>query len=98
MAERTTAKAKRREPPKGVTSRDSKKAAGQPDPAPSAGSADGGKASAASSADNGLAAENSRLKSELAEARERIADLELRQTEISNRIAWVIDSLHTLKD
>ena len=49
-------------------------------------------------ASGGLGAENARLKSELAQARERIADLELRQAEIINRIDWVIDSLHNLAD
>jgi hypothetical protein len=43
-------------------------------------------------------AENARLKEQLAEALERIADLELKQTEIINRIDWVIDSLHNLPD
>ena len=46
----------------------------------------------------GLAAENARLKLELAGARERIADLEMKQAEIINRIDWVIDSLHNLPD
>jgi hypothetical protein len=46
----------------------------------------------------GLGAENARLKAELAEARERIADLELKQAEIINRIDWVIDSLHNLQE
>ena len=45
-----------------------------------------------------LGVENARLKAELVEARERIADLELKQTEIINRIDWVIDSLHNLPD
>jgi hypothetical protein len=44
----------------------------------------------------GHAAENTRLKAELAEARQRIIDLELKQAEIVNRIDWVIDSLHNL--
>lgn len=61
---------------------------------------DAGKDSAATSGAtlSALAEENARLKAELAEASERIADLELRQTEITNRIAWVIDSLHNLAD
>jgi hypothetical protein len=42
--------------------------------------------------------ENARLKAELAEARERIADLELKQAEMINRIDWVIDSLHNLPE
>ncbi len=45
-----------------------------------------------------LSAENTQLKAQLADALERIADLELKQTEIINRIDWVIDSLHTLPD
>jgi hypothetical protein len=44
----------------------------------------------------GLTAENARLKAELAEARQHITDLELKQAEIVNRIDWVIDSLHNL--
>ena len=43
-------------------------------------------------------AENARLKSELAEALERIADLEIKHAEIVNRIDRVIDSLHKLSD
>jgi hypothetical protein len=43
-----------------------------------------------------LSAENARLKAELAQARDRITDLELKQAEIINRIDWVIDSLHNL--
>ena len=49
-------------------------------------------------ASGGLGAENARLKAELAEARERIADLELKHAEVINRIDWVIDSLHNLTD
>jgi hypothetical protein len=45
---------------------------------------------------SGLSAENARLKAELAEARQHITDLELKQAEIVNRIDWVIDSLHNL--
>lgn len=45
-----------------------------------------------------MGAENARLKTQLAEALERIADLELKQAEIINRIDWVIDSLHNLPD
>lgn len=41
-------------------------------------------------------AENARLKAELAEALERIADLEIKHAEIVNRIDRVIDSLHKL--
>lgn len=37
-----------------------------------------------------------RLKAELAEARVRIAELEQKQADVVNRIAWVIDSLHNL--
>jgi hypothetical protein len=43
-----------------------------------------------------LSVENARLKAELAQARDRITDLELKQAEIINRIDWVIDSLHNL--
>jgi hypothetical protein len=49
-------------------------------------------------AGGGASAENMRLKAELAVALERIADLELKQSEIINRIDWVIDSLHNLPD
>jgi hypothetical protein len=45
-----------------------------------------------------MSAENAQLKADLAAARERIADLELKQAEIINRIDWVIDSLHNLPD
>ena len=59
---------------------------------------DAAKAPPIPAASGGLGAENVRLKAELAQARERIADLELRQAEIINRIDWVIDALHTLAD
>lgn len=42
--------------------------------------------------------ENVRLKSELAAARARIVELEQKNAEIVNRIDWVIDSLHNLRD
>jgi hypothetical protein len=83
MAEHTSAKAKRRGPATSGPEGTSKKHAPR-----SADASDGG----------GLTSEIARLKGELAQARERIADLELRQTEITNRIAWVIDSLHNLPD
>jgi len=91
MAERTTSKAKRPEPPVNAPKGAAKKARMVKD---------AGKDSAATSGAtlSALAEENARLKAELAEASERIADLELRQTEITNRIAWVIDSLHNLAD
>ncbi|MBK9079341.1 MAG: hypothetical protein IPL91_09570 [Hyphomicrobium sp.] len=91
MAERTTSKAKRTEPPVNAPKGAAKKARMVKD---------AGKDSAATSGAtlSALAEENARLKAELAEASERIADLELRQTEITNRIAWVIDSLHNLAD
>ncbi|HPG88890.1 MAG TPA: hypothetical protein PLD46_04510 [Hyphomicrobium sp.] len=84
MAERTTAKAKRLDAPKGARKGLSKQA--------------GVAAAVAAGADGALADENARLKADLAAAQERIADLELKQTEITNRIAWVIDSLHNLAD
>jgi hypothetical protein len=56
------------------------------------------KSGAGVSAGGGLGEENARLKAELAQAKERIADLELKQAEIINRIDWVIDSLHNLPD
>lgn len=83
MAERTTVKAKRQEPPKAAGKAASKRAPGR---------------AAASGGDGRLADENARLRAELASARERIADLERKQTDITNRIAWVIDSLHNLAD
>lgn len=45
-----------------------------------------------------LSEENARLKAELAAAHQRIAELETRQSEVVNRIDWVIDSLHNLPD
>ncbi|MBS0244784.1 MAG: DUF5320 domain-containing protein [Proteobacteria bacterium] len=45
-----------------------------------------------------LEAECARLKSELAEARKRIAELEGQREQVVNRIDWVIDSLHSLLD
>ena len=56
------------------------------------------KSSAKLGAGGAVSAENTRLKAELAVALERIADLELKQAEIVNRIDWVIDSLHNLPD
>ncbi len=49
-------------------------------------------------AGTGLEEENARLRAELAAAHARIAELELKNTEIINRIDWVIDSLHNLQD
>jgi len=43
-----------------------------------------------------LERECERLKSQLAEANERIAALEQRRAEAVNRIDWVIDSLHNV--
>ena len=40
--------------------------------------------------------ERERLKTQLAEANERIAALEQRRAEAVNRIDWVIDSLHNV--
>lgn len=53
---------------------------------------------ARASAVGASAAETARLKSDLAAAQKRIAELEQRQTDIVNRIDWVIDSLHNLTD
>jgi hypothetical protein len=58
----------------------------------------GAGSSAGTNAGTGLGDENARLKAELAQAKERIADLEVKQAEIINRIDWVIDSLHNLPD
>lgn len=38
------------------------------------------------------------LERELAEARARIGELQNRQTEIADRIAWALDSLHELME
>lgn len=46
----------------------------------------------------GLAEQNAKLTAELTTAHERIAELELKHSEIINRIDWVIDSLHNLTD
>ena len=47
--------------------------------------------------DPALAEENARLRTALAEAHARIAELEAKHTEVVNRIDWVIDSLHNLQ-
>lgn len=96
MAERITARAKRQEGPKeaakGARKPASKAAAGKAVQSSQAGQPAGASGSAA------LADENQRLKAELAAAEARIADLESKQTDITNRIAWVIDSLHNLDE
>ena len=46
----------------------------------------------------GLAEQNAKLASELTAAREHIAELERKHSEIVNRIDWVIDSLHNLTE
>lgn len=92
MAERITAKAKRQAAPKGARKSAPKVASKKTVQGSTSGSA-------SIAADDGeLVDENQRLKSELATARERIADLELKHVDITNRIAWVIDSLHNLDE
>jgi hypothetical protein len=44
------------------------------------------------------AGEIARLKSELAAAHARVAELEKRHADAVNRIDWIIDSLHSLRD
>ena len=44
--------------------------------------------------DGDIRAENMRLRSELATARQRIAELEQRTSDALNRIDWALDSLH----
>ena len=64
-------------------------------PAPSAKPLPAGKIEA------GLAAierERDELKAALADAEARIKDLDARQADIANRIAWVLDSLHSVLD
>lgn len=56
------------------------------------------KVPANSGAGGALETENTRLKAELAEALERIADLEMKTAEALNRIDRVIDSLHKLPE
>ena len=46
-------------------------------------------------ADADIKAENSRLRADLAAARQRIDDLEQRVSEALNRIDWALDSLHS---
>jgi small-conductance mechanosensitive channel len=55
-------------------------------------------ASVATPAESATLAENTRLKAELAEALERIADLEVKHAELVNRIDRVLDSLHKIVD
>ena len=43
-----------------------------------------------------LESERAQLKTELAAANARITELERRQIDLSNRIAWAIDTLHNL--
>lgn len=43
-----------------------------------------------------LAAERDRLAMELDAARDRIAELDAARRQVVDRIAWVIDSLHSL--
>lgn len=50
-------------------------------------------------ASSGVTAANvARLEAELAAARQQIAALEQRHADITNRIDWVIDSLHNLTE
>lgn len=94
MAERSTAKAKRRDAArntvKAQTSASSKKSASS--------NASRGSSSELSLAGRDLSEENARLKSELAAAQQRIADLEIRHAEVANRIDWVLESLHNLPE
>ena len=92
MAERITARAKRQDTPKEASKRVRKAASGKAvQSSPAAGQA-------GTAADPELTNENQRLRAELAATRERIADLESRQVDVTNRIAWVIDSLHNLDE
>ena len=59
---------------------------------------DAAKASYAPAPSTVLSEENTRLKAELAAARQRIADLESMQAHVVNRIDWVLDSLHNLPE
>ena len=45
-----------------------------------------------------LEAERARLQAELGAANARISELETRQSEVADRIAWALDTLHTLLD
>jgi phage shock protein A len=45
-----------------------------------------------------LEAECERLRSELTQAQERLAQLERQREVLVNRIDWVIDSLHSMLD
>lgn len=50
------------------------------------------------SGDLNLRSENARLRAELATAQQRIAELEQRTADALNRIDWVLDSLHSLRE
>ncbi len=94
MSERGSAKPKRSVAPKTVGK---KPASGSKTASRSTAAVAGSNASLSERAGAGDV-ELTRLQAELAVARARIAELEQRQTDIANRIDWVIDSLHNLTD
>lgn len=100
MAERTTARAKRQEAPKQAekeAAKGARKTASKAEAGKAVQSAVAGP-TAPALGDAELAKENQRLRAELAVAHERITELESKHTDITNRIAWVIDSLHNLDE
>lgn len=81
-----------------ATKRPARKARGSPRPGPVADAKDAASKLASDPRLAALQSECDRLRAELAAARSRISDLETQRRLAVDRIDWVIDSLHSLKD